>query len=190
MASEKRTKKNTQPSPAGPGGPEETFEQIEAALEAAPGEIESPLSMEELEYFYNLLLERRREILGDVGYMKNEALHSNREDSAGSLSNMPIHMADVGTDNYEQEFMLGLMESERKMLREIDWALTKIKNGTYGVCEGTGEPIVRARLEAKPEARYSVEYARQIEKGAAQPRPIDVVWAEMNEQSGDNGEEE
>ena len=57
------------------------------------------------------------------------------------------------------------MDSERKILHEIDAALSRIEDKTYGICEGTGKPIAKARLEAKPWARYSVEYARLIEQG-------------------------
>jgi RNA polymerase-binding protein DksA len=78
---------------------------------------------------------------------------------------MPIHMADLGTDNYEQEFALGLMNSERRLLTEIDEALQRIEAGTYGICLGTGKPIPKARLEAQPWARYCVEYARKVEEG-------------------------
>jgi DnaK suppressor protein len=72
----------------------------------------------------------------------------------------------MGTDNYEQEFTLGLMEKDRVLLREINNALAKIQSGTYGICEGTGNPIGRPRLEAQPWAKYSIEYARGLEKGA------------------------
>ena len=86
-------------------------------------------------------------------------------DATGDLSSMPIHMADLGTDNYEQEFALGLMDSERKLLREIDNALVRLEKKTYGICEGTGKPISKARLEAQPWARYCVKYARMLEQG-------------------------
>lgn len=132
---------------------------------AAPPEDVVPLTAEEIEDFTQMLLVKRRELLGDVGHMQNEALDNNRQDSTGDLSNMPIHMADIGTDNYEQEFTLGLLESERKLLREIDHALAKVQEGSYGICEGTGKLIGRGRLEAKPEARYCVEYARMVEQG-------------------------
>jgi DnaK suppressor protein len=74
-------------------------------------------------------------------------------------------MADAGTDNYEQGFALGLMDNERKLLREIEDALERIEQKTYGTCEATGAPISKARLEAKPWARYCVEYARKLEQG-------------------------
>ena len=131
------------------------------------------LSKKDLEFFYDLLIQRRRELLGDVGHMRDEALHHGREEDTGVLSSMPIHMADVGTDNYEQEFMLGLIEGDRQLLREIDWALKKIYKGTYGICEVTGESIGRPRLEAKPWARYCIDYARKIEKGLASPLPLE-----------------
>ena len=83
---------------------------------------------------------------------------------------MPTHPADIGTDNYEQEFSLGLLESERALLAEIDEALERIDKGTYGVCLGTGEPIGKPRLHARPWAKYCIEYARLIEKGLARPR--------------------
>jgi DnaK suppressor protein len=73
-------------------------------------------------------------------------------------------MADMGTDNYEQEFTLGLVEKDRQLLREINLALAKIQDGSYGICEGTGKPIAKARLEIQPWARHSVEHARQLEK--------------------------
>jgi RNA polymerase-binding protein DksA len=72
-------------------------------------------------------------------------------------------MADMGTDNYEQEFTLGLMEKDRQLLREINSALQKINEGTYGICEGTGKPIAKVRLEVQPWARYSIEHARKLE---------------------------
>ncbi len=127
----------------------------------------SSLTTPELKHFRQLLLEKRIEILRNVTEIEDEALKKSRLDATGDLSSMPIHMADLGTDNYEQEFALGLMDSERKLLREIDSALERIEQGTYGVCIGTGKKITKARLEAQPWARYCVEYARLLEKGLA-----------------------
>jgi len=119
----------------------------------------------ELDHFRQLLVQRRNEILQNVVEIEDETLKKSRLDASGDLSSMPIHMADLGTDNYQQEFSLGLMDSERKLLIEIDDALQRIDDGTYGICEGTGLPISKARLEAQPWARYSVEYARKMEQG-------------------------
>lgn len=116
-------------------------------------------------HFKELLLEKRREILRNVNEFEDEALKKSHLDATGDLSSMPIHMADLGTDNYEQEFALGLMDSERKLLREIDNALGRLENKTYGICEGTGKPISKARLKAQPWAKYCVEHARMLEQG-------------------------
>jgi len=123
------------------------------------------MSAKEVQDFREKLLVKRREIIGDVNEIEGETLKKSRLDASGDLSSMPIHMADLGTDNYEQEFAIGLMDSERKLLNEIDDALRRIDKGNYGVCEGTGKPIAKARLEAKPWARYCVEYARMVEDG-------------------------
>ncbi len=122
-----------------------------------------PLTKQDLQYFRNLLLEKRREIIGDVGSMESEAFKG-----GSNLSNMPIHMADVGTDNFEQEFTLGLIESERQILREIQEALVRVDNGSYGICMGTAKQIPRVRLEAVPWAKYTIEYSRLLESGKLQ----------------------
>jgi len=135
----------------------------------------SRLSAANIEHFKQLLLQKRREIISNVNEMKDETLKQSRLDASGDLSSMPIHMADIGTDNYEQEFALGLMDSERKLLRETDDALQRIEQGTYGLCEVTGKQIPKARLEAQPWARYCIEYARMLEQGLVReqegPRP-------------------
>jgi RNA polymerase-binding protein DksA len=127
----------------------------------------SNLTVTDIEHFEQMLLEKRREILSNVNEMEDETLKKSRLDAAGDLSSMPIHMADIGSDNYEQEFTLGLMDSERKLLKEIDDALRRIELGTYGICEGTGRRIQKARLEAQPWARYCLEHAQMLEQGTA-----------------------
>jgi RNA polymerase-binding protein DksA len=119
------------------------------------------LTAADIERFRQILLRKRREITGNVGEIEEEALNI----ADGDLSNMPIHMADAGTDSYEQEFALGLMDTERRLLGQIDDALERIEQKTYGTCEATGVPISKARLEAKPWAKYCVEYARKLEQG-------------------------
>lgn len=125
------------------------------------------LSKADIERFRQMLLAKRREIIGSVNEMEGESLGKSRLDASGDLSSMPIHMADLGTDNYDQEFAIELMDSERKLLNEIDDALGRIEQDKYGICEGTGKTIARARLDAKPWARYSVAYARMLEQGLA-----------------------
>ena len=125
----------------------------------------SSLSDRELESFRELLLIKRRELLRNVTEIGDGALKQNRQDASGDLSMMPVHMADLGTDNYDQEFALDLMETERKLLFEIDEALARIRDKTYGVCMGTSALISTARLKAQPWTCYCIEYARELEKG-------------------------
>ena len=137
------------------------------------------LTPAEIEEFKRLLLAKRRELLGDVNHMEGETLQKTRSE----LSNMPFHMADMGTDNYEQEFTLGLVGSDRKVIIEISDALRRIDEGTFGICEGSGQPIPKKRLEAIPWARYCVEFAEKLEKGLAQ------VQGEKSEESFEDIEE-
>jgi RNA polymerase-binding protein DksA len=135
------------------------------AASGAPVRRASRLAPRELAYFRELLLAKRGELIGDVTTLQDQALSQNRQDAAGDLSSMPIHMADLGTDNYEKEFTLGLIEGERALLRDIDEALERIKNRTYGICQATGKPIGKARLKARPWAKFCYEYVLAQEKG-------------------------
>ncbi|MEM7229444.1 MAG: TraR/DksA C4-type zinc finger protein [Planctomycetota bacterium] len=127
--------------------------------EKAVSNIKTKLTAKQLRHYKERLLLKRREIVGDLDAMETQALRS----GGGNLSTMPIHMADIGSDTYDQDFMLGMAESERKVIREIDDALKRIMNKTYGVCQMTGEAIPIARLDAKPWAKYTVEAARKLE---------------------------
>ncbi|UCG31850.1 MAG: hypothetical protein JSU68_09305 [Phycisphaerales bacterium] len=121
------------------------------------------LTPEELNTFRDMLVTKRTELLGTVTQLRDDALLKNRQESAGDLSSMPIHMADIGSDNWEQEFTLGLLANESELLREIEEALQRIENGTYGVCLATNTHIQKRRLRAKPWAKYCIEYARELE---------------------------
>lgn len=145
------------------------------------------LSAEKLEHYRLLLIEKMKEILGDVSSLE-ETLSPN----SGDVSTMPVHLADIGTDSYEQDFNLDLMAEERKTLVEIQHALTRIQNGTFGFCEGLGKPIEENRLEAIPWTRYSLEYAKMIESGEAaridnfRRRPIDIQRENDEDDYGDD----
>ncbi len=136
--------------------------------ESPPPERPTPktkFSDEVLGEFRQLLLTKRAELIGDVDHMTSEALRDSQPGGTGSLSNVPIHMADVGSDNWEQEFTLGLVANEQQRLKEIDAALQRIADHTYGICESTHRPIGKQRLRAKPWARYCIAAAREKELG-------------------------
>jgi RNA polymerase-binding protein DksA len=132
-----------------------------AAPEAMP---KTRLTDKQLAEFKELLLAKRTELLSDVRMLTKDALGKSRKDSAGDLSSMPIHMADIGSDNWEQDFTLGLIANERQLVREIDDALQRIENRTFGICLATHKPITVARLRAKPWAKFCIEYAQQLER--------------------------
>lgn len=120
----------------------------------------TPYKKRELDRFKEILRLKRAQVTGDVNDMETEALIGR---GSGSLSKLPQHMADAGSDTYDQTLNLDLAAGQRKLLKEIDDALARIENKTYGICELLGKPIKKERLENTPWARYSIEAARRME---------------------------
>jgi DnaK suppressor protein len=119
----------------------------------------------EIKVYKERLLALRSRLRGDVSQMADAALRKNRMDGGGEISSMPIHMADLGSDNFEQEFTLSLMENEEETLDLIELALERIEDGSYGVCDECGARIPKARLNALPYAPLCVKCAGQMERG-------------------------
>jgi DnaK suppressor protein len=142
------------------------------------------MTLAEIRKFKAILLVKRSEILGDITSMEAQSLRRQISD----LSRLPIHMADLGTDNYEVENALGLMDSERKLIVEIDDALDRIENGTYGICEGTGQPIPKERLEAIPWTRYCATYASLLERGFIEKK-YSFDESDYNDETGNKQDE-
>jgi DnaK suppressor protein len=115
----------------------------------------------DLETYRETLLALRERLKGDVSHLTNEALHTTGGETSGGLSNAPLHPADLGTDNFEQEFTLGLMQNQAQALKEIDDALERVRRGTFGRCEECAAAIPRGRLAALPYARHCVACARK-----------------------------
>lgn len=111
------------------------------------------------------LISLRARLRGDVNQMADAALKKSRSEANGDLSSMPIHMADIGTDNFEQEFTLSLMQSEEETLELIEASLERIEEGTFGQCEECGVKIPKTRLNAIPYAALCVKCASQQEQG-------------------------
>lgn len=118
---------------------------------------------EDVESFRQALLSLRARLRGDLDQLTDEALHRNGAESSGNLSNMPLHMADVGTENYDQEFDLGLIENQQGTLDQIHEALTRVEAGAYGICVECGEPIAKPRLQAIPYTPHCIDCARMME---------------------------
>ncbi len=114
--------------------------------------------------YYKALLELRDHVNDGLQLHTADTLkRSNKEDS-GDLSGYGQHMADAGTDTFDRDFALSLVSSEQEALYEIEEAIQRIFDGSYGVCEITGEPIAKDRLMAVPFTRYSLEGQRELEK--------------------------
>ena len=117
----------------------------------------------EMSTYRHQLLALRNQLNGDVSHLSDEALRKNG-DAGGNLSNTPIHMADLGTDNFEQEFTLSLIESEEGRMKEINAALDRIEHGGFGRCEECQKAIPKARLQALPFTRFCVDCARKLQQ--------------------------
>ena len=118
----------------------------------------------ELKVYKDLLLALRARMTGDVNQLRENSLRKSRSEANGDLSSMPIHMADIGSDNYEQEFSLSLLENEGAALEKIQASLDRIEEGTYGACEECGAKIPKTRLNAIPYATLCVKCASQHEQ--------------------------
>lgn len=121
------------------------------------------LKNEEIESFRRILLGLRARLRGDLDQMTDEVLHKSGGEAAGNLSSMPMHMADIGTETFDQDFTLGLIENEQDTLGQIHDALQRIDQGTFGKCEECGGPISRNRLHALPYTPSCIECARKRE---------------------------
>ncbi len=102
-------------------------------------------------------------------YLLNQREHL-AKDANDQNARLHTHMADSGTDSFDRDFTLSLLSSEQNALYEIEQALNRIRNGNYGTCELTGKPIPRARLDALPWTRFTVEAQRIFERDGTAPR--------------------
>ena len=123
------------------------------------------MKKEEMKAFREQLIALRARLRGDVDQMADATLKKSRSEANGDLSSMPIHMADIGSDNFEQEFTLSLMQSEGGTLEQIETALERIEDATYGQCEECGSRIPKQRLRAVPYAAMCVKCASELEQG-------------------------
>lgn len=107
--------------------------------------------------YYKLLIELRKHVSEEITLHTSDTLKHSARDDFGDSSSYGNHQADAGTDSFDRDFALSLVSSEQEALNEIEEAILRIKDGSYGVCAVTGKPIPAARLAAVPFARYSVE---------------------------------
>jgi len=138
------------------------------------------------------LLQLRDAMVDSMAGVAQDTLRSRAEGSEASAFGM--HQADAGSDAYDRDFALSLLSQEQDALYEIDQALKRIELGTYGICEMSGKQIPRARLEAIPFARFTVECQSQLEKQNKASRvrqSVTSLFGLTDEEGGEaEGEEE
>jgi DnaK suppressor protein len=136
------------------------------------------------------LLQLRDAMVDSMAGVAKDNLRSRAEGSEASAFGM--HQADAGSDAYDRDFALSLLSQEQDALYEIDQALKRIELGTYGICEMSGKPIMHARLEAIPFARFTVECQSQLEKQnkASRVRQSVTSLFGLTDEEGGEGEEE
>jgi RNA polymerase-binding protein DksA len=103
----------------------------------------------------------------DRSQLKEEALSPLGGEASGGLSDLPLHLADLGSHSFEEEITLGLLENEEQLIEEINAALERLDQGVYGRCESCGQEVSKERLQALPYARHCVACARKLQRKAA-----------------------
>jgi RNA polymerase-binding transcription factor DksA len=139
---------------------------------------------EKFRRYYKLLVDMRTQLTEGIERHSEESLKRSAKDDAGDLSAYGQNMADGGINTFDRDFVLSLVSSEQEALSEIEGAIKRIRDGTYGICEGTGKPIAKERLLAVPFTRYSAEAQKEIEKNRYRSRTQTGLFGEMGEEGG------
>lgn len=133
--------------------------------------------------YYATLLDLHQRLLDQMSGLAKE--------SAEEMSNYSLHMADSGTDNFDRDFALSLLSSDQDAVYEIEEALRRIEKNTFGVCELTGKTIPKARLEAIPWTRFTVEAQAQLEReGALRHKKLGALGSVDGASGGDVDDDE
>ena len=122
------------------------------------------MNKREMKKYRELLLEKKERLGGEIQKMEGDTLKKSQRDLSGDLSGYSLHMADVATDNFDREFALSLFSNEQEIMYEIDEALERIGEGTFGNCEICEKPISEKRLQALPYARNCTTCQEKEEK--------------------------
>jgi len=126
--------------------------------------LKKKFTKKELKEFKKIILKRKEEVNDEIKHISEDTLKKSQKEASGDISGYTYHMADVATDNYDREFSLGLASNDRKFLYELEDALKRIEDGTYGVCQDCDSFIARTRLKAVPQARLCVKCQEKREK--------------------------
>jgi RNA polymerase-binding protein DksA len=126
--------------------------------------VKNKFTKKDLSEFKKLVLKKKDELLEDIQHISDDTLKKSQKEASGDISGYTYHMADVATDSYDREFSLGLASSERKFIYELDDALKRIEEGTFGICQDCKSLISKSRLKAVPHARTCIKCQEKREK--------------------------
>ena len=136
---------------------------------------------EKYKRYYKILVDMRRQLTEGIERHSEESLKRSAKDDSGDLSGYGQNMSDGGINTFDRDFVLSLVSSEQEALSEIDSAIKRIHDGTYGICEVTGKPIPKERLLAVPFTRHSAEAKKQIERNHYRSRDQPGIFGELSE---------
>jgi RNA polymerase-binding protein DksA len=125
------------------------------------------LNKKDLKRFEKKLLSERERLAKSLEKLEQSVLKRTQRESSGDLSAYSIHMADLGTDAIERENDLQVASVEGRLLIEINEAISRIEDGTYGSCETCGKSIDHNRLAVVPQARLCLKCQEQAERRIA-----------------------
>jgi len=126
--------------------------------------VKNKLTKKEKEYFKKLILKQKEELLDEIKHLSMDTLKKSQRDASGDISGYVSHMADVATDTYDREFSLEMATNEHKIIYEIEEALQRLEEGTYGICGECKKPISKVRLKAIPYVRLCLKCQQAKEK--------------------------
>ncbi|MCK4519641.1 MAG: TraR/DksA C4-type zinc finger protein [Candidatus Omnitrophica bacterium] len=121
-------------------------------------------SKKDLDLYKEKLFNLKDDVLAQIRDISKDTLMKSQKDMSGDISGYGIHIADVATDNYERDFNLGLVSNERNIVMEIDAALKRVGDKTYGICNMCKKNISKIRLDARPHAEYCRKCKEKTEK--------------------------
>ena len=126
--------------------------------------MKNKFNKKELSEYKKIILKIKEKVVGDIKHISEDTLKKSQKDASGDISGYTYHMADVATDTYDRVFSLGLASNEQKALYELDDALKRIEEGTFGICEECKCVMTKTRLKAVPYARLCVKCQEKRER--------------------------
>ncbi|MBN2120791.1 MAG: TraR/DksA C4-type zinc finger protein [Candidatus Omnitrophica bacterium] len=122
------------------------------------------LLKKELNVYREELLKLREEVYSEIRRISEDVLMKTQTEASGDISSHTFHLADAASDNFERDFSLGLASNEMEIIRQIDLALRKIDDSSYGICEACEKPIPKRRLDALPYVRNCLKCQENLDQ--------------------------